>query len=84
MDNYEKDIALISQKLIMIEEYISKDREHFKQHVDSAQSYRDRVILLEEKGHSFKKEFDRHCTVDMWLFGLIITIGLFIVGKLYF
>lgn len=84
MEAYEKDLALIYQKLATIEAYVKEDRQSFKEHLDSAQDYRDRVISLESARDSFRKEFDRHCTVDTWLFGLIITIGLFIIGKLYF
>jgi hypothetical protein len=77
MDNLESEIRLINQKLETLTKYIEDDRSENKEHIKSAQGFRDRVLTLEEKVKSHGAEHVYY----RWLFGLIITIGLALLNK---
>lgn len=69
----------IKQDIEYIKDFIKEDREHYKDHVTSAQIFRDRVIKLEERvdGHSSEHVYYR------WLFGIIIAVGLALLNRMY-
>lgn len=75
-------INLVMEKLDRIDKYIDKAESKYDAHISSAQSFRDKVISHEIQISSLKAEFNRHCAADTWLFGIIITVGLAILGKL--
>lgn len=77
--NLESEIALIKHELQNLNKYIEADRKTWHEHVETATNFRERVITIEErvKGHTTEHTYYR------WLFGIIITIGLAILGKLY-
>lgn len=76
-------LSVIEQDLKYIREFIEEDRRAYKDHLLTAQHYRDRVAALEHQQKAFERAFDTHCLWDRWLFGTIITVGLGILLKLF-
>lgn len=78
-DSLETQIKSIQQDIEYIKMFIEDDRRGYRDHVSSAQVFRDRIISLEQRvdNHSSEHNYYR------WLFGIIIAIGVAMLGKLY-
>lgn len=73
----EQELGQIKQDIGYIKKFIEEDRLAYKEHLVSAQIFRDRVIRLEEttKAHTQEHIYYR------WLFGIIISVGLALLVK---
>ena len=77
--NLEVDIAEIKRDIGFLKESFGSNVEDFKEHIRSADIYREKVNKLE----STEKEFNAHVEYDMWLFGVVITMNLAILVKIF-
>ena len=77
MSEVESRLASIEKDLTYIRDFIESDREAYKEHLKTAENYRSRVTILEErdKGHSREHIYYR------WLFGIIISVGIALLTK---
>ena len=75
----ETDVAEIKTKVEYIEKEIRTTVNDFKAHVASAQSYRDKVNAFD----GVKKELDSHVIADRWFYGLVVTMLMAIIVKIF-
>lgn len=75
--NIESEIRSINERLDAIYKFIESDREESKEHIKTAQGFRDRVIILEQTTRSHTQEH----LFYRWLFGIVITVGLALLAK---
>lgn len=76
-ENLEGEIREIKKDIGYIKETLLADRIAIKEHIDSSQAFRDKVIRLEEtvKSHAAEHVYYR------WLFGIIISVGIALLLK---
>lgn len=79
VDNAEikQDVALIKNDVSYIKQFIEEDRKKFSDHLQSAESYRQKVDSLLNVDTLLKQHTDQ----DRWLFGLMFTIQIAIFTK---
>lgn len=78
MDDLKSDINLINQRLGFIEQFIKDDRAKYSEHIMSAEGFRLKVTQHDEQIKAIKSEL----VLTRWMFGVIISVGLAILGKL--
>lgn len=79
-DDLYTQLKLVQQDVKYIREFIEEDRKRYDKHMEESVEYRRKVDSYENVGKSIKD----HVGVDKWMFTTIITILLFILGKLFF
>ena len=72
-------IDLLQKDVTYIREFIEQDRDRFAAHIETSEKYREKVDALS----TIKKSFDDHTMNDKWMFGTIISLLVFILGKLF-
>ena len=75
----ETDVAEIKTKVTYIEKEVTTNLYRFNEHIKTSEIYRERVNSLE----GIKKELENHTIVDRWMFGVLITMSLAILVKLF-
>ena len=75
----EVDIAEIKRDISHINGQIGANIKDFKEHMRTSESYREKVNSLE----GMKKELESHTVVDRWMFGILITMNLAILVKIF-
>lgn len=78
MDDLKSDINLINQRLGFIEQFIKEDRAKYADHCLSAEGFRLKVTQHDEQIRGIKSDIN----LFKWMFGVIISIGLAILGKI--
>ena len=79
MSTIDVDIAESRKDIEFIKKELGGTVKDFKEHITSAQSFRDKVTAFEPH----KREFDAHVLADRWLFGVVITMNLAILVKIF-
>jgi len=75
----EVDVAEIKTKVAYIEKEIRANLERFEEHIETAQGFRDKVSAFDPH----RKEFEAHVLADRWLFGVVITMNMAILVKIF-
>lgn len=75
----ETDVTEIKTKVAYIEKEIKANLERFEEHIDTAQGFRDKVSAYD----SVKKELDAHVIADRWFYGLVVTMNMAILVKIF-
>jgi hypothetical protein len=74
----DPDIALIKKDVEYIKQFIEEDREKMREHLQTSDSFREKVTKLS----GLQNEFNDHRVQDRWIQGLMATSQLAIVGML--
>lgn len=73
-----QDVSLIKKDVEYIKQFIEEDRERMKEHIESSDTYREKVNGLS----TMRDEFNDHKVADRWIQGLIVTSQVGIIGML--
>ena len=71
-------ILLIKKDLDYLKKFIEEDRKKYDEHIQSADSFREKVIKHESQLSAIASEL----LLVKWMLGIIITVGLALLGKL--
>lgn len=71
-------IALLQKDVHYIKEAIDGNHHDFKEHIQSAIPYRDKVANI----MVIEKSLDTHIVQDRWLFGILCTMQVAILTKI--
>lgn len=72
------DIALIKKDLEYIKRFIEDDREKMKDHIESSDTFREKVTHLQ----GLEADFQEHKIADRWIQALIATTQIAIIAML--
>lgn len=73
------EIRLINQTLEYLKRFIEEDRKKYDDHVATSDDFREKVTKHDEQIAGIKSEL----TLLKWMLGIIITVGLALLGKLF-
>lgn len=76
-DDNKTDIAVLKNDVAHIKKMLDANFKDFKEHVDTAQPFRDKVNAIE----SMKDAFNSHVVSDRWAFGIMISLLIAILTK---
>ena len=76
----DERLALIEKDIGYIKTFIDEDRHKMKDHIETSEEFRSKVIELSH----FGEDLDNHIIADRWMFGLLITLEVAALGKLFF
>lgn len=77
MSELKTDIELIKKDIQYIKQFIENDRKRFEKHIEESELYRIKVDTF----GAIDSKMNDHIVQDRWMFGIIITLLIFILGK---